>query len=102
MVLRSLFLLAVLFAPFAHADEEMERLKQGMPGPIVRFIDRAARCNHWLGEAPYDAERTREINKALSELGCSRLDADQEQLLKRYKGNAAVEHAIREGRQLSL
>ena len=97
------FLLASFsFASLAHADDALDRLKQGVPASVAEFIDRSANCNHWAGEPPYDAERAKEIDRALLELRCSNLDADQARLLKRYKGNTTVEHAIRQGRQLSL
>ena len=102
MNLSGFFLAAVFLPLLASADEALEHLKQGLPSPVAGFVDRAANCNHWAGEEPYDAERAAEINNALSELRCSSLDADEAQLLKRYKGNAAIERAIREGRQYSL
>src|SRR5215469_9289159 len=102
MNLRGLFFATISFASFAHADDALERLKQGMPAPVAEFIERAANCNHWAGEEPYDADRAKEISNALSELRCSHLDADQASLLKRYKGNAKVERAVREGRQYSF
>ena len=102
MNLRGFFFATVFLASLASADEALDHLKQGLPSPVAQFVERAANCNHWAGEEPYDAERAAEINKAISELRCSSLDADEARLLKRYKGNTAIERAIREGRQYSL
>lgn len=97
-----LLLVASLAVAPVYAEDAVERLTRGMPQPVVAFIERAVNCNHWAGEPAYDAARAKAIAKAVADLKCSRLDADQTRLLRRYRGNAGVERAVREARDLSL
>ncbi|AHE54599.1 hypothetical protein [Sphingomonas sanxanigenens] len=60
------------------------------PAAVRAFIDRRTGCNHWAGEEPYDAARRREIDGALADLRCARLDADEALLLRRYGGDAEL------------
>ena len=69
------------------------------PAAVRAFIDRRTGCNHWAGEEPYDAARRREIDRALADLRCDRLDADEAALLRRFGGDAelrALLDAVRE------
>lgn len=60
------------------------------PKAVRKFIARRTECNHWGGEEPYDADRRREIERAVRGLRCDRLDRDEVRLLRRYKGRSAL------------
>jgi hypothetical protein len=55
--------------------------------PVRAFIARRTECNHWGGEEPYDAQRRNEIERAVRDLRCNRLDKDEAKLRKRYRTN---------------
>lgn len=54
------------------------------PLEIKLFVDRRMGCAHWSGEEGYDRDRTREILRALRQLRCEKLDADEARLRKRH------------------
>lgn len=60
------------------------------PKTVRAFIARRTDCNHWGGEEPYDAARRREINRAVRDLRCTRLDRDEAKLIKHMRGNAEL------------
>ena len=70
------------------------RLEVGKPTDAVDFMRRYPMCAHFGGEEPYDAERRREIDTAVRELRCDRLDRDEARLRKRYAGSPAILDAI--------
>jgi hypothetical protein len=70
------------------------KLEASVPADASGFMSRYAMCAHWGGEEPYDAERREEIERAVRELTCDRLDADEAGLRKRYAANAKVLAAL--------
>ena len=90
---------AVLIGPAAAVLAPPPRAPARQPAPARAFIDRRTGCNHWAGEEPYDAPRRKEIEAALKDLRCDRLDADEAALLRRYRGDpdlAALLDAVRD------
>lgn len=86
----SLIALAMLQAAVdAPAPTLAERVAR-QPEAVRAFIDRRTGCNHWAGEEPYDAPRRKEIEAALTDLRCDRVDADEAALLRRYRGDAEL------------
>src|SRR5262245_44804516 len=70
------FALSGALASVADADlSAVEDLKADQPIPVAALIDRIVDCNHWRGEEPYDAERAKEIEAAISSLRCKDLAA---------------------------
>lgn len=87
-------LLFVLLAPLqpavdAPAATLAERAAR-QPAAVRAFVERRTGCNHWTGEEPYDAARRREIERALTDLRCDRLDADEAVLVRRFGGDAEL------------
>jgi hypothetical protein len=68
----------------------LAQLKKDQPSDVVKMIDRYVGCNHWGGEEPYDEERRKEINQAISSLRCETLEKDEEMIFKRYGKNRRV------------
>ncbi len=91
-----LFLAAI---PLTAAADPVADLKKGQPADVAALIDRFVDCNHWGGEEPYDKARRKEIEKAITELRCTRLDADEAKLLKKYPGKPAVRKALHDARE---
>ena len=60
------------------------------PLPVRAFIARRADCDHWGGEEPYDAARRREIERAIRNLRCDALDADERTLRRQYRQRPAL------------
>lgn len=60
------------------------------PAVVRAYIRRRTGCNHWAGEEGYDAERRREIMRAVRELRCRTIDQDERLLKRRYARNGAV------------
>ncbi len=83
MLALAVFLLA------QQGDEAALRARvEAQPAAIRDFIVRRANCNHWGGEEPYDAERRREIARAVRDLGCATLRGE-EIFLRRYFADRA-------------
>jgi hypothetical protein len=61
-----------------------------LPRPLGAFVERRADCNHWTGEEPYDAQRRAEIERAIRDLRCARIEKDEQRIRHRYRGNAAA------------
>ena len=70
------------------------------PAAIRRYVERRAMCNHWGGEEPYDAERRRQIARAVRGLRCTRIDRDEALLRRRYAASAATIAVIDEAAEL--
>lgn len=47
---------------------------------VTRFVERAAMCEHWMGEEPYDDARRAEIDGNLNDLRCTTIRRDGEAL----------------------
>jgi len=93
--------LALLLAAAACAPRlsDIPTLRQlPVPMEVKRFIDRRMGCNHWSGEEAYDADRGREIDRALRTLRCDRLEADARRLAARHAADPAVLKALDETR----
>ena len=62
---------------------------RGQPADVQRFIVRHDDCGHWSGEEPYDADRKREIETAITQT-CKGNDAIAARLRQRYAKNPKV------------
>jgi hypothetical protein len=76
-------------APLDAAALETYPDARGMPADVQHFIVQWNDCAHWLGEPPFDADRARQIERAVAEI-CPGVDARARQLRERHAGNAAV------------
>ena len=66
-----------------------------LPRDVRAFIARRQECDHWTGEEPYDKARAREIDSAIRDLRCARIDRDERRLMDRYPKSPAVLRALR-------
>jgi hypothetical protein len=82
-------ILTVLLMLAGEAPKLRQRLA-AMPRPVAAFVERRADCNHWTGEEPYDAPRRAEIERAIRDLRCARIEEDELLIRRRYRSNAAV------------
>lgn len=73
---------------------QITELQKGMPATVAGLIARIVYCNHWSGEEPYDADRAKQIQNAVSELKCDSLSADEAVALKKYGQEPGVRRAI--------
>ena len=80
--------------PASTFDERVAR----QPKDVRTLVDRITGCDHWAGEEPYDADRRRQIESALRDLKCNRIDRDAAKLRLRYWGNSEVVNLIDEAR----
>jgi hypothetical protein len=87
-------LVAVGHAHVAPAQDGHAKLTQDLPRDAAAVVKRRVYCNHWSGEAPYDAARAREITRNVLKLRCSTLERDETRLRGRYAGNARVLSAL--------
>ncbi len=84
-------LAAALTPPLADAVWQALRDRiESAPPQIAAFIERRAGCNHFLGEEPYDRARRAEIEAALKELSCDRIDEDERSLRAAHSGRPAI------------
>lgn len=67
-----------------------------LPVDVTRFLDRRAECEHWMGEEPYDAERRAQIEDAIDDLRCAKLERDEARLRERYGARPDVIIALDE------
>jgi cytochrome c556 len=81
-------------------DYEAHRaeLIKDLPAEVVAVIDRLVMCNHWSDESPYDAERARTIEAAVTQLRCGTVDADASNLEHRYGSDSANARALQQAR----
>lgn len=82
-------ILTMLLAMAGEAPTFRQRL-DAMPRPVVKFVERRADCNHWTGEEPYDAPRRAEIERAIRDLRCARIEEDEAKIRRRYRTNVEV------------
>jgi hypothetical protein len=75
--------------PLTEAELEVYPDARGMPPDVQDFIVRHQDCVHWQGEPDWDAERRRQIERAVARL-CPGLDAEARWLRSRHSGNRAV------------
>jgi hypothetical protein len=61
----------------------------GMPADVQHYIVRWSDCSHWLGEPAFDADRDRQIDRAVREV-CPGVDALGQRVRARHAGSAAV------------
>jgi hypothetical protein len=83
---------------YAGYEEDIAAIQKNMPISVKKVIERQVACNHWAGEEPYDAERAKEIEKAVNQLKCSTLEQDEAKLIKKYKARADVKEAINQAK----
>lgn len=81
-------------AAVAAPPDPLCKLEAGKPADAVDFMRRYPMCVHFGGEEPYDADRRREIDTAVRELRCDRLDRDEARLRRRYARSPAILGAI--------
>ena len=91
-------LLLMVAAPMSEATIAAER--KAAPKDVQALLDRREGCAHWSGEEPYDAERKAEIDHALSQLRCNRLERDDTQMRRKYRHNPRVFRLIEAARSL--
>jgi hypothetical protein len=96
-----LVFLCLAAAPAFASDDPVDALKKGQPREVRQLIDRLVGCTHFAGEEGYDAERRREIESAMKELRCDRLDRDEAAALKRYAKQPATIRVLQQARALS-
>jgi hypothetical protein len=70
-----------------------------LPGEVRQFVERRMECDHWTGEEAYDKARGREINRAIRELRCDRIERDDRRLMQRYSSSPKVLEALRIARE---
>ena len=79
-------LLAIAMVMLAACDSAPPAVQQD----VRDFLKRRADCNHWAGEEGYDAARRAEINANIAKLRCTALEADAQELKRRYGNNPAL------------
>jgi hypothetical protein len=99
MIALAVMLAGLQLGDFSH-DAELRHL-QGLPGDVRVHIDRERNCNHWAGEEPYDADRRRQINSALRQLHCERLEREGRTLRRRYAHAPEILKALRDNRDIA-
>ena len=100
MPYRCAFIALCLVATHALAiDDPIANLKKGQPEDVKKLIDRISDCNHWAGEEAYDAERKREIWRAVKRLKCDRLEKDEVAARKRYAKQPGVLKALQDAKE---
>ena len=81
--------------PLTEAELAIYPDARGMPTEVQDFIVRHQDCVHWQGEPDFDAERRRQIQRAVADV-CHGLDAEAQRLRARYSENAAVIERLRD------
>ena len=85
-----LLLMAATMASATPTEAQVQRELKSAPHAIRDFLERRAGCNHWAGEEPYDAERAAYIAKAVRELRCRQIEADEKLIKRRYAKSRCV------------
>lgn len=102
-MIRFVFYLSLIFIPaIGEAGEDpLAVLKKDQPADVAKMVDRLVGCAHWAGEEPYDAQREKQIRKALKELKCDRLDRDYQAMMKLYAKQPKVLDALKKAHDWS-
>lgn len=87
---------------YAGYSEDVATINKGMPKPVKSFNQRQIDCTHWSGEEPYDKERLKEINAAITKLKCNDLEKDEMKLQKKYQSRPDVVKSINKSKELVL
>jgi hypothetical protein len=64
------------------------------PADVAAYMERRVRCWHWSGEEPYDADRRKQIDDAMTKLKCDTIDADDAALRRKYAGSPSALAAL--------
>ena len=91
----SLFISSV----YAGYDEQVVLINKGMPKQVKLFNKRQIDCKHWAGEEPYNKERAKEINAAVTKQRCDDLDKDEKILRIKYKARPNVIDSINKAKE---
>jgi len=75
--------------PILILSTNLLRAGTALPPDAQTFVERRDRCDHFLGEDPYDAERAALLDRAIEE-NCSGIDDELDALKHKYSDNAAV------------
>lgn len=80
------------------AEQELARFGL-LPRDVAAFIERRTSCNHFAGEFNGDrSARDRQVTRAMRDLRCGRLDADEAALRRRHARAPKVLQALTETR----
>jgi hypothetical protein len=99
----TLIFLAMLLTP-PPGEDELQALRvriESGPLKVAKFIERRAGCNHFTGEEPYDPDRAAELDKAIRELRCARIDRDERALTRKYRDKPAILRLLKDTEDLS-
>jgi hypothetical protein len=80
-------------------DEDVAAINKGVPKQVKLFNKRQIDCNHWAGEEPYDKERAKEINAAITKLRCDAWEGEERRLGKKYGARASVIDSINRAKE---
>ena len=75
-------------------DAIFPELKKGQPVKVKLLIDRIFICSHLAGEVGGDKEAMKELVATMRHNRCGRVDADQEKMVRQYRGNQKVIDAL--------
>lgn len=100
MFMTAIVILLAAFVSAAASDNPPASTIQQRPKIVKALIDRIVDCNHWSGEEAYNADRAKEIEKAIDDLHCDRLEADEATVLKKYGNSAKVKKAVSDAHDL--
>ena len=88
------FALALAVQVSDPADQNLARFGP-LPRDVAAFIERRTGCNHFAGEFNGDrSARDHQVAKALRELRCDRLEADEARLRRRHLAKPQVPNAL--------
>lgn len=87
-MLALLALIAAAQAPSTAGTDTVRARVAAQPRIVETFISRRAMCNHFAGEDAYDAERGREIGRAMRNLRCATVERDEAALRRCFRGRA--------------
>jgi hypothetical protein len=74
--------------------ERVSSVIAAAPPEVAALLQRTRGCAHWGGEEPYNKERAAQIEKALIELKCDRLEADEVALRRKYAKSLPAQQAL--------
>lgn len=65
-----------------------------LPIEVKQLVSRREQCHHWAGEEPYNKARAKQIDRAMTRLGCDGIDQEVDAMRKKYAGNPRVQAAL--------
>ncbi|MBV8744774.1 MAG: hypothetical protein JO134_06995 [Xanthobacteraceae bacterium] len=86
--------LIILFAVVGGMGAEAWSADDTLPLEVGNLVSRREQCHHWAGEEPYDKARAKQIDRAMVQLKCDRIEQEVDAMRAKYANDARVQAVL--------